>query len=358
MKNLSTHSAIFYTRSPAQFEMMYDAQMLIKSSLMILLVSLLCCFNASADDSILDREQKHELESDGLIRVDEKFRLAVNTALKGWISNPIKNDKRSTKISWVDLNLLLSEIDQVSVYINPTNRAIIGSGNRIGGVYFNEEKKVIINLSLLNILTGASTRTAMSLIGSEVLLIHEFLGALGYPDENYEISSHLYMRSAHWDYGNNLIEASEKMLVNHLEKNSKRLENISFDGELKVGPLALAGNGSSTGVGGGGDPASAAIKMLLFSMLGRYENYYKGALKTEVNYLKLVDQLVKLKIEPAQENQTYEKNPQSLFVEIKGTDEALVLTIPTSIVFHLKHPQEFLRFGHQIINYLLDIMQI
>lgn len=322
--------------------------MLNKLNFIIFIVILSCGFSVSADSTILDREQEYELEKDGFIRVDEKFRVAVSTAIKGWVANPINNHKRSSQISWLDLNKFLSEVDQVNVYINPTNRAVIGSGNRTGGVYFNEEKKVIINLSLFEALTRKSESTSTTLVGSGMLLMHEYLGALGYPDENYEISSHLYMRSTPWDYGSPLIQATENQLKIHLDQNLKRTENIQFE--------RVSDSGTSTGVGGGGDPASASVKMMLFAVLGRYDYHYKSILKTEENYLKLVNHLLKLKIEPAVENETYDKDKQIFAVDIKMTKDGPKLVVPTSVIFYLNSPQRYIEFGDKIINYIMTTM--
>lgn len=148
----------------------------------------------------------------------------------------------STGLENFDVKKFLRDIPSVNLYVNTSDQALIGSGTRTGSLYLVEQKAVILNISLLAILTSDP--------GAGILLIHEYLGALGYPDEQNQISAYFYLQL----HSNKLPPADlsllKEKLNEHLQKNPMVTKNTLFEA------------GGATGVGGGGDPAIAEIKAL------------------------------------------------------------------------------------------------
>lgn len=158
---------------------------------------------------------------------------------------------------------------------------IAPQGRMAGFRYLVEERVVEFEVNAWNDLVNK--KNGNSILG--MILLHEGLGALGYKDEDYEISALLSALS--------LFNAAEIQDVNaglisfefDLSKNER-----SPKGSLRVqtdeySSMILAKGGSTTG-GGGGDPIMMRLKALVIKLLlGRKEE--TKALKFILNKVRL-----------------------------------------------------------------------
>ncbi len=150
----------------------------------------------------------------------------------------IPNDllkKGTTQIGDLNLKKLVEEIKTVDFEIFE-NGFLAGSGKkRSSSIYFVEQKKVIINSLALKFL-------AQEFFGP--LALHEALGALGYYDENYEISLGLFLLLMPDNLG-----LKEILVQSSLFKDLKRRTSEP-----------LYANGGATSIGGGGDGLTMEAK--------------------------------------------------------------------------------------------------
>lgn len=182
-----------------------------------------------------------------------------------------------SEISWVNVPKLAKEIHEVRLLVNTSKEALIGSGTRAGSIYLTEQKTVILNSGLLWEITRDGRHQLPINVGFEVLLLHEFLGALGYPDDNYELSSYLWIRSEP-DAFVPVIKNLESTLKSHLDVNTKRTLNVDFD-LSQISDLDKVSSGGSSGFGGGGDPTVALIKHYALGNFSHQIAYWTQYLK-------------------------------------------------------------------------------
>lgn len=105
----------------------------------------------------------------------------------------------------------------------------------------------------------------LELAGAEgpLVLLHESLGALGYVDDNYQISNSLYML---YDEAASPLKASSFFSLPEFQilfRQSRRLNNPKDTQNV----LNLLAEGGSNGVGGGGDPRAELIKFKAIYLL-------------------------------------------------------------------------------------------
>jgi hypothetical protein len=146
----------------------------------------------------------------------------------------------------LDLRRLLRELDTVEWSVQDLVFFAGSGGQRITSIYLVEERRVIVNLLSLQ-----------NLVGQPVPLygwaLHEGLGALGYSDENYELSIAIeYMAK-------NIAEmpARERLVRPQFrEMDARTNRNQHYES-----------SGGTTVVGGGGDAPIIQLKSLLLDRL-------------------------------------------------------------------------------------------
>ena len=172
-------------------------------------------------------------------------------------------DRGISKIGKLNLKKLSKELNTVEWRTFEIGFLLGSGGNRLTSVYVVEDRMVIINsLSFEN------------LIGKPVHLyswaLHEGLGALGYNDENYELSASISFLAENSQLANH---SSNITIKDHFQKIDRS----------KVG-LTYASSGGSTVVGGGGDAIIIELKQLL---LKRYFEWIK------INHSELSNEKIK-----------------------------------------------------------------
>lgn len=150
--------------------------------------------------------------------------------------------QNKTKIGELDIVQLSEEMKQVQWFENQGS-FLAGSGeSRFGAMYFVKEKKIIINSA------RAQYEPSHTM---PVAALHEALGALGYLDENYEVSTTLYLNSLSSTEQKNIFS------VPFIEKQNKKLKTL----ERRKSDAVYKNSGGGTSVGGGGDGISVQVKI-------------------------------------------------------------------------------------------------
>lgn len=264
----------------------------------------------------------------------------LKAAMKNRVLGAIKYNNQKD-IGWIDLEKMHEEIDSLQFLINNSDYELIGNDNRSGSIHLVESKIIVINYKLLQ-------KTFNSYVGSiarDMLIFHETISALGYPDRNYEITSHLYMRMSHEDYSNNVISINEEVLKNYLEKNTRILTNNQWN--------YLSRSGTSTGVGGGGDFASPALKSLFFATISHIKEYMD---LNQNDYAKLVSFVQNLKIESNQEVYTTTPDPDTTrTVNISKREDGInyELYVSPNIIYYLNDVRYWSSYAISILNYII-----
>lgn len=129
---------------------------------------------------------------------------------------------------------LMMEFDTVEVTLS---NDIQGYGNKLreGSIYYFGQRKVIVNWDVMYSKVGVS--------GVSYMFTHEFLGALGYPDFNYEYTLALIFDGITKDF------------------------ELDLDAVTVDPSTILSAEGGATGVGGGGDEISIFLKTELVRLL-------------------------------------------------------------------------------------------
>lgn len=204
-----------------------------------ILLALLCDF-AFADSSELRTlpilstvPQSHGWKNGELRPLSQNESESVYKTIEYFTSEAIKGHIQK-QLAWFDIHNFYSEIRTVQLYSNETAEAIIGSGHRIGSINLTEQRIVIFNRGLLSTLTGNNGAFQLIGIGNETLFLHEFLGALGYPDEDYLLSSYIWMRTFPDDYSDQIFSKMEVLLEKQIEKVKRRTKNVVFDLKSQV----------------------------------------------------------------------------------------------------------------------------
>ncbi len=241
-----------------------------------------------------------------------------------YLAEEAEKNGAPNEIDWFRLDVYKQEIQDLNIWYNDSSFALVGSGGRIGGLNLPSIKTVIFNTSLIVDLTrdGGNLKPLNS--GNETTLLHESLKALGYPDENYEISTYLWARTFSSNYSPELFAIIEGTVKQHLSTHPRSFVNFSI-------------GGTSTGLGGGGDPASAAVKLFAFVTLAQFkEVFMRDVPLTQLEYEELVRSVVLLKIEPDSVNNAYSTPSQApsgpTVVVRRGSDQQLTAIVNTQRV--------------------------
>lgn len=185
-----------------------------------------------------------------------------------------------SQVGWLDFNRLKDEVSQLAFCLNESDQPLIGSGSRPGSVYFVEEKVIVLNTIELWRREGT--------FGGSLTVLHEILGALGYPDENYEIFTYLLLTRTPIGIEPSTIESVNRDLELHLRDNSRRL----------VTPVYRETEGGGiSGVGGGGEPEVISLKMLAYNILLNNRDYFAHFIPDNHSVDEVATYLFRLKIE-------------------------------------------------------------
>jgi len=158
------------------------------------------------------------------------------------ILNVVSAAEVNARLNFLDFKKLKYDIENnINLCVYRGTDFLIGSGTRKGSVNFTKEKAIIFNVKKL---------LSQFTIGSGLTMFHEFLGALGYPDQNYAITLYVYALVQIKDFGEETVRAIEKAASRYYERTGIFNENIMY-----------AMNGGVTGVGGGGDTESVLLKI-------------------------------------------------------------------------------------------------
>lgn len=213
-------------------------------------------------EKILRKSQESDFSNGSLRLATSEERSQWLWALDTFLQYALKNGKST--ISWLNLNEIRASAKDITLCINTSRSAAVGSGSRTGGVYFVEEKTVILNLARLHSLQGNP--------GAGIMLVHEFCGALGCPDEKFGISSILYLKTHAKEIGEANLAPLEAALSRFLDANPRREKNIQFAARENVGAARsrseregghTGSGGGASGVGGGGNSYLGEIKTFL-----------------------------------------------------------------------------------------------
>ena len=156
-----------------------------------------------------------------------------------------------TKIGKLDLKKLSKQLSTVEWRTFEVGFLIGSGGNRYTSVYVVKDRMVIINLLSFENLQNQPVHLFS-------WALHEGLGALGYNDENYEISSSISFLAENPQLG---INSGIEYIEEHFQVIAKTKTDRRY-----------AMSGGSTVVGGGGDAIIIEFKQLL---LKRYFEWIK-----------------------------------------------------------------------------------
>ncbi len=178
------------------------------------------------------------------------------------------------KIGTILISTLEREFQLVQISFNlSAGQNYVGSHFRTGSIYIPAEKKVIFNICdiVIQLQKAIQNNSRNSL---NMLFFHEYLGALGYHDNNYEITSYAqFLLSAapspQQNPNDSIIknpfgQAMESALIRHLKQNPVG---------SPIRGLELRGGGTG-GVVGGGDSEVATVKAYLLLYAQAMENVY------------------------------------------------------------------------------------
>lgn len=269
----------------------------------------------------------------------------------------IKNRDIILKNTNFDVNFFEKKINLLQIYLNLTDKKIIGSGRRAGGVNLPEQNIIILNGIVLNQITFSLNNDSVMHLGYQIFLLHECLGALGYPDKNYEISTYLIMNIEREDY-KYILPLYEKSLQSHL---LKKPSNV-----LKNEIYKLSGGGGSTGVGSGGDPASALLKIIALFNFSKYIENQPQFLKrffkiTEKEIYAVPSIIMSARIEPMISNNDYKvtsKSIDSTLLSLREDENGLYIGINTSEILQLKRDDEIGPVSFEVIRMALSMNQL
>lgn len=188
------------------------------------------------------------------------------------------------RVGDLDLRRLIRQLDTVE-WRTQDMVFMIGSGRRITSVYNVEERMVIINmLSLQNLVNQPVPMFGWAL--------HEGLGALGYLDENYELTTSLQFLADNLAVGQNHVPLIAPALnVGRTDRNRTYQ------------------SGGSTVVGGGGDAPMIELKRQLVGKLHAWAAVHRpgaSAQAVESAFLLLLRMPIEFKEEQNQNNTSFE----------------------------------------------------
>jgi hypothetical protein len=232
------------------------------------------------------RLRDNRVSLDGIRRLSTTESNEVFKVVEFLLSESVRGGAKED-ISGFKITNFMNEVRTTQLFVNESSQPIYGSNQRLGSVNIPEEKTVIFNRDLLSSLTGNTGAFQAIGAGVETMFIHEFLGALGYGDSDYSLSLYLWMRTFPGDYGTEVLSLWEHWL--------ERERSDIFKDQL---PFDMSSSGTSTGVGGGGDPAALSIKIMAATILGQQKDLVLKALAvSSMTFEDLVSAFIRTPIE-------------------------------------------------------------
>ncbi len=270
--------------------------------LLFLLLSLIPSSHADTDQcSVINRAYLPEFR---ILNITNEVHQRIPPEFYTFLS-----DSSDLKINWLNFGNLEKEIKDLTFCTNLSNKPIIGSGSRTGSVYFTKEKTVIFNF-----------KSYKNKLGSGLNLLHEILGALGYPDENYQITTALYTKFHNSFFSEESSQTILNSLESFLDKNPRNFENRIFERE--------GSSGGVTGVGGGGDADLIPLKAFALNMALSNKDFVVRILNGN-DFDQFFNFLFNLQIEPESEISPDFKTPYGntgIFMAIDKGESLLLIT--------------------------------
>lgn len=205
------------------------------------------------------------------------------------------------KLGWIHSAGIFRKVTSLGICINVSGVPLTGSGVRQGSVYFAKEKIIVINQDRIEDLDRSPEKKS--------LLMHETLGALGYPDENYQLTTFITAKSQEELFGRETIDLMRRELARDLMIERRRTTNIIT--------TERSGEGGISGVGGGGEPEVAVLKPLMISTL----------LKNNKAQADLIRYILKMRLE-TDVTKSFELKPtnhQDFFLGDQNGEEFIVI---------------------------------
>jgi hypothetical protein len=197
-------------------------------------------------------------------------------------------DAGITRIGDFDIQNFYNEAQKLRVIFNRDEPVTAAGQNRQSAMFSTNDKLTIINLSVI------SAQKARHLGNEELhpgLVIHEYLGATGYRDDNYQLSTLLLLthqfvayvgiKSTYWK--EKLIDWQKYLAGFHFEK----IVPSNSSGSMEV-------SGGSTTTEGGGDYTAAFYKTELMTSLLFDTDGYRDLKEEDIP---LVNFILNMKIE-------------------------------------------------------------
>lgn len=204
----------------------------------------------------------------------EIFRTISNNVIDKVIANEVHE---IGSLNMVDLK---KELNQVEYALMPYGFLMGSGGRRSTSIYFVEHKRVIINEMSLQQAVGRSNILAWTL--------HEAFGALGYLDENYELSLPLFFLSQAKD--STEVESQIKIFSPLFQKIEKRTQEAHYSME-----------GGVTAVGGGGQIEIINFKQRLIEMTREWIEFRNGEIP-DSKYEQIVRNILQVPMEMIETN--------------------------------------------------------
>ncbi len=204
-----------------------------------------------------------------VIPFDEKFTVVPSPGLKDAILKDATLTVDSllsqgvVDIGNVNLPQFKEQIKQVHLLVVTGGATALGSGQftvRMGNVYIPSTKTIYINEQTL----------VRNPEGSTKLMPHELLGALGYEDEKYQISTVMFSKNA-------------KLAAELINKSKIDLGKKSVRSEAK-NMTNRQSSGGVTIIGGGGDELLFAAKLYMLDHYQEWQSWFRDKYLNESDY--------------------------------------------------------------------------
>jgi hypothetical protein len=282
-----------------------------------------------------------------IIPFDEKFTVEANPVLRGAILEGTTDAVDSLLSQGVvdigNVNLLnfKEQIKQVNLLVVTGGATALGSGQftvRMGNVYVPSTKTIYINEQTL----------VMNREGSAKLMPHEFLGALGYEDERYQISTIMLSRNA-------------KLSAELINKNKIDLGKKSIRSEVK-NMVNQKGSGGVTIIGGGGDDLLFVAKLYMLDHYQEWQSWFRDKYLNESDYYGLalrkgIDLRVNLNDEVFNDYLTYFTGVgiEHMADHLRKTNEPLKNPVDIEQILNVydENGEAFIRLSREHWNYPL-----
>lgn len=205
-----------------------------------------------------------------IVPFDEKYVVSdeVAPALRSLITAYVDAAMRAGvhSIGGVELTRLKKEFESVKLVFIRSGVSVMGAGKfapRMGSVFIKETQTIYVSLDTAARISNGRDPRSSDLSPLLSLMSHEFFGAIGYDDENYQASSLLLTASTQPDLVKK-ITAQNRVRLHRFDGPIRR-EMIDFRSSTTT-----RSKGGVTVVGGGGDEILFAAKIYMANELKRW----------------------------------------------------------------------------------------